>query len=396
MAGLWSDAQTGFRDDVRAFCAQSLPGDIRNKVLNGHPLLRADHMRWQDILAKRGWLTGFWPKEYGGQAWGASESYIFQEETARAGAPWLLPFGVNYVGPVIFSYGNDAQKKRHLPAIVDNSVFWCQGYSEPGAGSDLARLSTKAVCDGDEYVVNGSKIWTSMAHWADMMFCLVRTDAQARPQQGISFLLIDLKTPGVTVAPIRSIDGFEHLNQVFFDDVRVPVANLVGEENQGWTYAKYLLGHERVLSAETGKARRFLARAEAAAQAGGLGHDGRIRDRIARFEVDIHALEWMSLRLLAEVSGGATPGTEASLLKIRGSALLQEIAEFTVDVLGPEAFAYDPELLAAGTGPEAELNRMGIVNEFLYQRAPTIWGGSNEIQRNIIAKHALGLPALRA
>jgi alkylation response protein AidB-like acyl-CoA dehydrogenase len=394
--GIWNKAQVVFRDEVRAFCADSLPDDIRNKVCNGHPLNRQDHMRWQDILAKRGWLAGFWPKEFGGQEWGASESYIFQEETARAGAPWLLPFGVNYVGPVILTYGDEDQKKRHLPSIVDNSVFWCQGYSEPGAGSDLASLSTKARRDGNDYVVNGSKIWTSMAHWADMMFCLVRTDAGVRPQQGISFLLIDMKAPGVTVRPIKSIDGFEHLNQVFFDDVRVPTTNLVGEENQGWTYAKFLLGHERVLSAETGKARRFLARAENTARRNGAGDNWRVNDQIARFEVDINALEWMSLRLLAEVSGGATPGTEASLLKIRGSALLQEIAEFTVDVLGPDALAYDPELLAAGTSPEEELNAMGIVNEFLYQRAPTIWGGSNEIQRNIISKHALGLPTARA
>ncbi|SEO67287.1 Acyl-CoA dehydrogenase [Salinihabitans flavidus] len=395
MTALWSNAEVDFRDEVREFCSTQLPRDISDKVLHGQPLQRDDYMRWQDILASRGWLAGFWPKDYGGQEWGASESYIFQEETARAGAPWLLPFGVNYAGPVIFTFGNEEQKRRHLPGIVDNSVFWCQGYSEPGAGSDLARLSTKARRDGDAYVVNGSKIWTSMAQWADMMFCLVRTNSDARLQQGISFLLIDMNTPGINVQPIQSIDGFRHLNQVFFDDVRVPATNLVGEENKGWTYAKFLLGHERVLSAETGKARRLLARAESAAQARGLGKDWRIRDKIARFEVDIHALEWMSLRLLADVTAGAAPGTESSLLKIRGSSLLQEISEFSVDVLGPDALAYDPQMLSDGTGIDEELRSMGIVHDFLFQRAPTIWGGSNEIQRNIIAKHALGLPTTR-
>jgi alkylation response protein AidB-like acyl-CoA dehydrogenase len=280
-------------------------------------------------------------------------------------------------------------------------VFWCQGYSEPGAGSDLAGLKTRAVRDGDHYVVNGSKIWTTMAHWADMMFCLARTDADAaRPQEGISFLLLDMKQPGVTVRPIISIDGAHHLNEVFFDDVRVPVSERVGEENRGWTYAKFLLGHERMLSAETGKARRLIgkirriaARLPHANGRGVLADDARFRDRIARLEIRVLALEWTTLRMLDAAMEGAGPGAEASLLKIRGSELVQAITELATDVLGLYGIPFDVRLLEAEAqgieiGPDGAA---GILAEFLYHRAPTIWGGSNEVQRNILAKHALGL-----
>lgn len=389
----WSSEDLAFRAEVRAFVRQNLPDDLRDKVMSGRPLRRADHMLWQDMLARKGWIAGFWPAQYGGRDWTPAQSYIFQEETTYAGAPWLLPFGVNYVGPVIYTYGSEAQKARHLPGIVDNSVFWCQGYSEPNAGSDLARLATRAVRDGDSYVVNGSKIWTSMAHWADWIFALVRTDAQAKPQRGISFLLIDLKTPGVTIRPIRSIEGAHHLNQVFFDTVRVPAENLVGTENEGWTYAKFLLGHERVLSAEIGKAKRMLDRLRSVAARRGLAADPQHLDRLNRLETDLLALEWTTLRMLDAVMDGAAPGYEASVLKLRGSVTVQAIAEYTVDVLGPDALAFDPSRLEDGVNdPSDELfASMGMVSEFLFQRAPTIWGGSNEIQRNIIAKHALGL-----
>lgn len=382
-----------FRQEVRAFTKENLPSDIRDKVMSGRHLQRDDHMRWQDILARKGWIAGFWPKHFGGCDWSPAQSYIFQEETTRAGAPWLLPFGVNYVGPVIYAYGSEEQKARHLPGIVSNEVFWCQGYSEPGAGSDLARLSTRAERDGDSYVVNGSKIWTSMAHWADWMFALVRTDPKVKPQRGISFLLIDLKSPGISIQPIRSIEGAHHLNQVFFDNVRVPAGNLVGEENEGWTYAKFLLGHERVLSAEIGKAKRMLDRLREILAARNLGQDPHHRAQLNALETDLLALEWTTLRMLDAVMDGSAPGFEASILKLRGSTIVQAIAECTVDALGPEAIAYDPARLEAETNdPAAEaLRNMGIVSEFLFQRAPTIWGGSNEIQRNIIAKHALGL-----
>ncbi|MEZ5806923.1 MAG: acyl-CoA dehydrogenase family protein [Zhengella sp.] len=389
----WSPSDIAFREEVRTFTQENLPADIRDKVMSGRPLARSDHMRWQDILAARGWIAGFWPRRHGGCEWTPAQSYIFQEETTRAGAPWLLPFGVNYVGPVIYTYGSEKQKARHLPGIVSNEVFWCQGYSEPNAGSDLARLSTRAERDGEHYIVNGSKIWTSMAHWADWIFALVRTDPQVRPQAGISFLLIDLRSPGVSVRPIRSIEGAHHLNQVFFDNVRVPVENRVGEENKGWTYAKFLLGHERVLSAEIGKAKRMLGRLRRLAEERGASGSYRYLDRLNQLETDLIALEWTTLRMLEAVMDGSAPGYEASILKLRGSTVVQAIAEATADLLGPEAVPYDPAFLEEGSNdPGDELARhMGIVSEFLFQRAPTIWGGSNEIQRNIISKHALGL-----
>ncbi len=393
MDARWSEAELAFRDEVRRFAAQHLPADVRGKVLSGRPLTREDHMRWQDVLAEKGWLVGFWPEQYGGCGWTAAQSYIFQEETTRSGSPWLLPMGINYVGPVIYTYGNDEQKQEHLPKIAANETFWCQGYSEPDAGSDLARLKTRAVRDGDSYIVNGSKIWTSYAHWADWIFALVRTDPGAKPQNGISFLLIEMRSPGVTVRPITSIEGHHHLNQVFFEDVRVPLKNLVGEENKGWTYAKFLLGHERVLSAEIGKAKRLLERVRRLASERSLDRDQRFLDRYARLEVDVMALEWTTLRMLDLVMSGGAPGVEASVLKLRGSTIVQTLAEFSVDVLGSDAVPYDHDWLVEGANlPAPDLVRdMGVAAEFLFQRAPTIWGGSNEVQRNIIAKHALGL-----
>ena len=393
MDAFWSPEQRAFAEEVRRFTVENLHPETRQRVLGGRPLSREDHMRWQDALARRGWIAGFWPREFGGCDWTPAQSYIFQNETSALGAPWLLPFGVNYVGPVIYSYGSQEQKDEHLPGIVSNEVFWCQGYSEPEAGSDLASLKTRAVRDGDDYIVNGSKIWTSYAHWADWIFALVRTDSEARPQQGISFLLIDLRSPGISIRPIVSIEGAHHLNQVFFEDVRVPVRNLVGEENKGWTYAKYLLGHERVLSAEIGKARRLLDRARTLAAEAGIDRSQRFLDRFHRYEIDVLALEWTTLRMLDQVMNGATAGAEASLLKLRGSTILQQIVEFTVDVLGPRALPFEPAWIDHGANtPLPEIGEhMGVVSEFLFQRAPTIWGGSNEVQRNIIAKHALGL-----
>ena len=393
MDGNWSPEHQAFAEEVRAFARTNLPADVCEKVLAGHPLERDDHMRWQSILAAKGWLVGFWPKEYGGQGWSPAESFIFQEETSRVGCPWLLPMGINYVGPVIYTYGNEEQKRQHLPGIASNTTFWCQGYSEPNAGSDLAGLKTRAVRDGDDYIVNGSKIWTSYAHWSDWIFALVRTDAEAKPQNGISFLLIDMRSKGVSVQPIVSIEGHHHLNQVFFEDVRVPVSNRVGEENKGWTYAKFLLGHERVLSAEVGKAKRYLERIKRLASARDLLCDQRLLDRFARFEVDIMALEWTTLRMLETVMSGGVIEAKASLLKLRGSSIMQQIAEFAVDTMGSDAIPYDFGWLAGTANPSAPdlRDEMGVVAEFLFQRAPTIWGGSNEIQRNIIAKHALGL-----
>ncbi len=398
MQATWGEGEVHFREEVRAFCDTELPAETREIVVSGRPLEKRHYVDWQKRLHGRGWIAGHWPREFGGQDWTPAQSFIFQEETSRAGAPWLLPFGVNYVGPVIYTYGSPEQRERHLPGILTSDVFWCQGYSEPGAGSDLARLSTRAVRDGDSYVVNGSKIWTTMAHWADWIFCLVRTDAEARPQGGISFLLIDMTTPGITVRPIRSIDGQHHLNQVFFEDVRVPAGNLVGEENRGWTYAKFLLGHERVLAAEVGKAGRYLDRArriatQRPAPNGSLADDPRWRDRYARLKLRATTLEWTTLRLLDRVMSGEADGVGASTLNIRGSELIQDISEFTVDTLGAEALGAHPAS-PRPNGGDANAERFdasGLTGEFLYNRATTIFGGSNEIQRGIIARHGLGL-----
>ena len=393
----WSERDKAFRDEVRAFCATHLPDDLRAKVLAGLPTEKSDHARWQKMLHDRGWIAGHWPKQYGGQDWTAAQSFIFQEETTRAGAPWLLPFGVNFVGPVIYTFGNQAQKDRHLPGILSSDTFWCQGYSEPGAGSDLARLRTRAVRDGDHYVVNGQKIWTTLAHWADWIFALVRTDPDAKPQAGISFLLIDMKTPGVEVRPIISIDGQHGFNEVFFTDVRVPVENLIGEENKGWTYAKFLLGHERVLSAEVGRSARLLARAKRTAARtpsahGTLARDPRWRDRCAALEMRLATLEWTSLRMLDRVISDDADPVGASVLKIRGSDLLRDIAEFAVESLGPEAVTAHPDApVPVPSGNEDLRYPGGLGIDFLHLRAATIYGGSHEVQRGIIARHALGM-----
>ena len=389
MHGAASTQQYPFATEVREFTRAHLPEDIRRKVTTGVPLTRADHMCWQDILAKKGWLVGFWPKQYGGQGWTPLESYIFQEETSRYGAPTLIPMGINYVGPVIYTYGDAEQKRSHLPGIASNATFWCQGYSEPNAGSDLAQLQTRAERHGDQYVVNGSKIWTSYANWADWIFALVRTAAGPKPQNGISFLLIDLRSKGVSVQPITSIDGHRHLNQVFFDDVRVPVSNRVGEENRGWTYAKFLLGHERVLAAEVGKAKRLLERVRRIAAERFETSNPRFLANFAQIEIEVMALEYTTLRFLEKVMSGGEVGADSSLLKLRGSSLVQTITEFTVDLIGMDAVRYDAASLVNEV--DTSMPQMGLVSDFLYHRAHTIWAGSNEIQRNILAKQVLGL-----
>lgn len=400
MSSFWTPEQHAFRDEVRHFLRENLSETTRQRVRNGLALSREDHEHWHDALVRKGWYAGFWPEEHGGQGWDAAQTFIFADEYAYHGAPWVLPYGVNYVGPVIFTFGTEAQKRRFLPEIVANRIRFCQGYSEPDAGSDLASLRTRAVREGDHYIVNGAKLWTSHAHFADWMFCLVRTGTEGRPQQGISFLLIDMTTPGIELRPIVTIEGHHHVNAVFLKDVRVPVENLVGQENRGWTYAKFLLGHERMLSADTGKTRRLLERAEEIATRQGLAQDPAHRARIAGFVVDLKALEWLTLRLLraAETQGAGTtgtgaqpsetraPGVEASMLKIRGSELQQRIGEYSYDLLGLEGAAFT---LIEPAGEETLLS--GIARDMLLLKATTIWGGSNEIQRNIIAQHALGL-----
>ena len=388
----------GFRAEAAAFCKQALPQDIRSKVLLGHHLERDDYVRWMRILHEKGWLIAHWPAEYGGEGWSRLKRWVFENELYRAGSPWLAPFGIAYVGPVIYSFGNDEQKKRWLGPTVNHDIWWAQGYSERGAGSDLANLQTRAVRDGDHYVVTGHKIWTSMAQWADMMFTLVRTDLSAKPQRGISFLLIDLKSPGVSVRPIKSINLVEDLNEVYLDEVRVPVENLVGEEGAGWTYAKFLLDNERLISAEVGKAQRLMAQLrfflDEVKEAGQpLSTQPGWRGRLAELQLGLMALDSLCRKMFAQLAVGQDPGLSASMLKIASAELLQSISGAQLDALTESGLSFQAEALrpdshAPLVGPEGGA---GAVGEYLFGRVYSIWGGSSEVQRNIIAKAVLGL-----
>jgi alkylation response protein AidB-like acyl-CoA dehydrogenase len=387
-----------FREEVRSFCREALPQDIRRKVAENLALERADHQRWQKILHGRGWMGGHWPLAHGGKAWKPLQRWLFEQTLAEEGAPWLIPMGVAYVGPVIYSFGSEAQKRRFLPPILSADHFWAQGYSEPNAGSDLAGLKTRAERHGDHYVVNGQKTWTTYAQWADWIFCLARTEAGDRPQDGVSFLLIDMASPGVTVRPIGTMDGKHHVNEVFFDNVRVPAENLVGEEGKAWRYAKFLLVQERLIAAETGRIRHLLAglRAVAASvqEAGRpLGQAPAFAARIADIAIDLAALEAVCARLLARADGDAPGGVEVNMLKIRSSELQQRVTEEMVRALGRLGIPFDPADLDPGATPPADWPRgaTGMASEFMYLRAATIYGGSNEIQRGIIAKQGLGL-----
>ena len=391
-------AAEAFRDEVRRFCAESLPADLVDKVRNDRVLGKDDYLRYLRLLHARGWAVGHWPREHGGCDWTPLQRFVFEEETTRAGAPWLIPFGVNYVGPIIYTYGTDAQKARFLPPIRSSDEWWAQGYSEPGAGSDLAGLSTRAVRDGDDWIVTGQKVWTTYAQWADWIFCLVRTGTGARPQHGISFLLVDMRSPGVTVRPIATMDGYRHVNEVFLDDVRVPGANLVGREGDGWSYGKVLLANERVLVADLGRSMRQFARLERIAREarrGGrpLADDPGFAARLAELALRLHVLRATCYRSVAAAMEGAPPGAEASLMKIRGSELRQDIAEATVDALGLDGLVFDSRAAAvqAEPPPGIPFDPAGVVRDHLYGRAATVYGGSNEIQRNIIAKSVLGL-----
>jgi alkylation response protein AidB-like acyl-CoA dehydrogenase len=391
--------ERAFQQDVRSFLHDNLPDDIRDKVENGKEIEKDDFVRWQRILNDRGWLVPNWPVEYGGPGWTAAQKYIFATELGAIPAPRLIPFGTSMVGPVIYTFGNEDQKAYYLPRILNSEDWWCQGYSEPGAGSDLASLKTRAVRDGDHYVVNGSKTWTTLAQYADMMFCLVRTDPDVKPQQGISFLLIDMKSPGIEVRPIVTIDGGREINQVFLDDVRVPAENLIGEEGKGWTYAKFLLGHERLNIAGVPVSKRKIAdlkdiaRAEADGSGGALMDDMTFRRKLAETEIKLEALEYAELRMLAAESAGKAPGAEASLLKIRGTEVQQAITELTMEAVGYYANPYVAESFKAGwnedpIGPDYAAPAAPV---YFNWRKSSIYGGSNEIQRNIIAKMVLGL-----
>jgi pimeloyl-CoA dehydrogenase large subunit len=391
--------EIAFRNEVRSFFRAALPPEIRRKMVEGRHLAKDDIVRWQRILNEKSWAVPHWPKEWGGTGWTPIQHYIFQEEMQQAPAPQPLPFGVSMVGPVIVAFGNDAQKQFYLPRIRNIDDWWCQGFSEPGSGSDLASLKTNAKRVGDHYIVNGQKTWTTLAQHADMIFCLVRTDPTVKKQEGISFLLIDMKSPGITVRPIVTMDGSAEVNEVFFDEVTVPVANLVGEENKGWDYAKYLLGHERTGIARVGvskeRIRRLkeLAALEPAGSGGRMIDDQRFREKIAAVEIELKALEMTQLRVVsAERHGGSKkPDPASSILKIKGSEIQQSISELLMDVVGPYALPYQPDLDGSNEPPIGPDYAGPLAPTYFNWRKISIYGGSNEIQRNIVAKAILGL-----
>lgn len=387
----------GLREEVRYFCKHEMPAALRDKAHRHQVLDKDDYVQWMRLLQSKGWVAGHWPKAHGGQEWTLLQRFVFEDELARQGCPWIIPFGVKYVGPVIYAFGNEEQKQRFLPGILSTEDFWAQGYSEPNAGSDLAGLRTQAVRDGDYYVVTGQKVWTTYAQWADWLFCLVRTSNEGKPQSGISFLLIDMKTPGITVKPIHTMDGYAHVNEVWLDNVRVPAENLVGQEGAGWHYAKFLLKNERTAGAIVGQAWHVLDRLKKLArEADAQGHrpidQALLRQRIGRFELRFMALQEVAYQAVEAMVAGSDNGGEASLIKIRGTELYQEVAEVLVDLLGPAGIAFDVQALhSAGAPPLGPADAGGILKEHFYNRAATIFGGSSEIQRNILAKVVLGL-----
>ena len=393
----FSPAEIAFRDEVRAFIAESYPASLRGKQDEGDELTKEDFLSWHKVLAKKGWAAPAWPVEYGGTGWTTTQRYIWSEETARADCIRLLPFGLAMVGPVIYTFGTPEQKALFLPRILSGEDWWCQGYSEPGAGSDLASLRTKAVQDGDDYVVNGQKTWTTMAQHADWGFFLVRTDADAKMQEGISFLLIDMKSPGITVRPIITLGGEHEVNEVFLDNVRVPLANRVYEENKGWTCAKFLLAHERVGIAGVASSKRGVEKLKAVAATEMDGERSLLtnpffRRKVAELEIDLAALEYTELRTLAGMAAGKGPGPESSVLKIKGSEIQQRLTELTLEMAGHYGAPY---FRGFGEGDNehpigpAWANRAAPTH--FNARKTTIYGGSNEIQRNVIAKMVLGL-----
>ena len=392
----YTAADLAFRDKVRAFLAANLPPDLQKKVRNHLRLTRTDYVRWHQIAARQGWSAPGWPVEYGGPGWTPTQRHIWEEECGRAGTPQILPFGVNMVAPVIMAFGSAAQKAHYLPRILNCEDWWCQGYSEPGSGSDLASLKTRAVRVNDVYIVNGQKTWTTLAQHADMMFCLVRTDPDVRKQEGISVLLIDMTSPGITVRPIITLDEEHEVNEVFFENVRVPAVNLVGQENKGWTYAKYLLGHERTGIAGVGRSKRELAflkklAVEHTRHGKPLLQDPLFASKVANVEIELMALETTVLRVITREAH--SPGPEASLLKIRGTEIQQWLTELMIEVLGPNALPFDLAYLDgdsehAVTGDDAGAP---LGANYLNMRKTSIYGGSNEIQKNIIAQMILGL-----
>ena len=384
--------ELAFREQVRDWVANHLPKDISHKVHHALRLGRDDQQAWQKILGKKGWLGYNWPTQFGGPGWSSVQKHLFEEECARAGAPRILPFGPVMVAPVIMAFGNAEQHQRFLPGIASGEVWWSQGYSEPGSGSDLASLKCKAERQGDKYLVNGQKTWTTLGQHGDWIFCLVRTSSDGKPQTGISFLLIDMKSPGITVRPIITMDGEHEVNEVFFDNVEVPLENLIGEENKGWTYAKHLLAHERTNIADVNRAKRELERLKRIAKSEGVYDDVRFRDQIALLEIDVVALEMMVLRVLWAEKSGKQSLDVAGLLKIRGSEIQQRYSELMMLAGGPCTVPYLHEAMEGGWQGDIAIDRflLPLAGTYFNQRKTTIYGGSNEVQRNIVAQTVLG------
>ena len=387
-----------FRQEIREFLDKNLTDDLQKASGLGFGISRELGTQWHKALFEQGWIAPNWPVAQGGTGWSSMQQHIFSEECALAGTPMVMPFGIDMVGPVIYTFGTEAQQAQHLPGILNGDVWWCQGYSEPGSGSDLASLKTRAVRDGDEYLVNGQKIWTTNAHKADWIFALVRTDADCKPQQGISFLLIDMNSPGIEVKPIVSIDGLHHLNEVYFTDVRVPLENRVGEENHGWTYAKFLLGNERTGIAGVSRSRRSIASLRDIAQQesdGGapLAENSEFSRSLNNTEIKLDGLAQTEARILAALEGGKAVGAEASMLKILGSEIQQALEKLRVEAVAYYALPFDVDQIQ-GTSSEPSIGpdyATTAVSDHNFGRASTIYGGSNEIQRNVIAKAVLNL-----
>ena len=399
----FTDAENAFREDVRAFIRTALPAGLRAKVRAGRRISRDETVAWQKLLNQQGYAVPHWPVEHGGRDWTPVQRYILREEMDCAPAPPLIALGINLVAPVIIAFGNDAQKARFLPPIANSDEWWAQGFSEPGAGSDLASLRTSARCDGDHYIVSGEKTWTSHAQYADWIFCLVYTDPAVAKQLGISFLLIDMRSPGVTLRPLATIDdappGRQEVNQIFFDNVRVPVVNLVGEENRGWDYAKYLLSNERTGSARVGISKERLRNLKRLAAVDGkrpLLADAGFRARVLALEVELQAHEMTTLRVLADehLRGGNTANPLSSMLKMRGTQIQQAVSELYLEFAGPNGMRIPGDEALAAPGPDADADadalQMMATNYFNWRKL-SIFGGSNEIQHNILARSVLGL-----
>ena len=394
----FSEEDLKFKAEVKSFISKNLDKNTQNKMDNGHHLSKEELVAWQKQLNNKGWMAPNWPKEHGGTGWSVTQRYIFDEECGAASAPAALPFGVTMVAPVIIKFGTQEQKEVYLPKILSSEHWWCQGYSEPGSGSDLASLSTKAEKTEDGYIINGTKTWTTFAQYADMMFLLVRTNTDCKPQEGISFMLLNMKSPGVSVKPIITLDGGHEVNMVYLENVKVPRENLIFEENKGWTVAKYLLGHERTSIAAVSRSKKALAKVKKIANLNingdkSLRDDNRFMDKVTKCDVRLQALEYAELKGISDDVKGIAPGPEASMLKIRGSEIQQEITELVLEASGYYAYAYQPNAMDMGNnealiGPDWS---SAAAPKYFNTRKTTIYGGSNEIQKNILAKMLLEL-----